>query len=77
MIGMDTKAVNIPAEVFEGIQKRVDGSEFTTVDEYVTYVLSQVLEQVEGGEKPPEEAEMSDEDEEKVKERLRALGYIE
>jgi len=44
-----------------------------TVDEYVTYVLQEVLSSLE----EEEEQVFSEEEEEKVKERLRALGYLD
>ena len=68
------RTVEIPAELYERIEKRVKETEFSSVSEYVTYVLQEVLNTLE------EEEEMevfSEEEEEKVKERLRALGYLD
>lgn len=64
--------VSIPASLFERIEERIKGTEFTSVSDYVTYVLSEVLTEDE------EETEsVSKEDEERIKERLKALGYLE
>lgn len=66
--------MNIPEKIYERIGARVASTDFESVDKYVTYVLEKVLDEVE--EKPKEEG-YSKEDEEKVKERLRSLGYLE
>ena len=66
------RSVKIPDEVYEKIEKRIRETEFDSVDEYVTYVLKEVLASLE-----EEEQVFSEEEEEKVKERLRALGYLD
>ena len=68
------KPVTIPLPLFNKIKKRIDSSEFNDVNEYVTYVLEEVIKQMEEEDDTPE---YSEEDEEKVKERLRALGYLD
>lgn len=71
----DTKhtTISIPTPLAEKIKKRIQGTGFTSLSSYVTYVLSEVLSGLENesGE------EFSKEDEERVKERLRALGYLD
>jgi len=66
------KPVYIPISMYEQIQERVDVSEFTSVEEYVLFVLEEVL-------KDDEEVEIvfSKEEEEEVKKRLKALGYLD
>jgi len=66
--------VKIPSTLYLKIKKRIKSTEFKTVNEYITYVLEEVIKQVEEEEEVPE---YSEEDEEKVKERLRALGYLD
>ena len=68
-------SVSIPIPLFEKIKKRIEGTGFTSVSDYVTFVLREVIasEEEDSGEKEA----FSKEDEEKVKERLRALGYLE
>jgi len=68
--------VSIPKPLYEKIKKRIEGTGFTSVSDYVTYVLREVLASLEEGEKEKEEP-FSREEEEKIKERLRALGYID
>lgn len=56
------------------IEARLEETGFESVDKYVTFVLEEVIKEVEDEE--PEEV-FSEEDEEKVKGRLRALGYLD
>ncbi|MCD6529221.1 CopG family transcriptional regulator [Candidatus Bathyarchaeota archaeon] len=63
--------VSIPTSLFKKIEERIRGTEFSSVSDYVTYVLRELLNEEE------EEEVFSEEDEEKIKARLRALGYID
>jgi len=63
-------AVYIPRDLYEKARKVAEEGGFGSVDELVEFVLKEV---VEGG---AEVSGLSKEDEEKVKERLKALGYI-
>lgn len=64
--------VSIPAPLFRKLEERIKGTGFTSVSSYVTYVLREIVaEENEKAEKP-----FTREDEERVKARLRALGYI-
>ena len=64
--------VKIPRDIYEEIEERIKNTEFSSVDEYVTYVLREVLASLE-----EEEEVFTEEEEEKAKERLRALGYLD
>jgi len=64
--------VLIPTSLFEKVRERIKGTGFSSVSGYVTYVLREVLSEEE-----EEGKEFSKEDEEKIKARLKALGYIE
>lgn len=74
--------VEIKDETLEGIEERVEVSEFESVEEYVNFVLEEVLRQVEGDGSPEkdsgteEEEGFDEEDEEAVQDRLRDLGYL-
>ena len=65
--------VSIPTPLFKKVEERIKGTGFTSVSSYVTYVLREIVTEKEA------EAEKSfaKKDEEKVKARLRALGYID
>ncbi len=64
--------ISIPTPLYNKIKERIKGTGFTSVSSYVTFVLREVLAEVEKEEEP-----FSKEDEEKVKARLRALGYLD
>ncbi len=65
--------ISIPTPLAKKIKKRIEGTGFTSLSSYVTYVLREVIS---GMEEESEEV-FSKEDEEKVKDRLRALGYLD
>lgn len=66
--------VKIPKKLLKKIEERIQGTEFKSVEEYTAFVLEEVVK--EDGEEEVEEV-FSEEDEKKVKERLRALGYLD
>ena len=65
--------ISIPTPLAEKIKKRIAGTGFTSLSSYVTYVLREVLA---GIEEENDEA-FSKQDEDRVKDRLRALGYLD
>lgn len=78
--------ISIPKPLVEKIKKRCEGTGFTSVSSYVTYVLRQLISNMEQKNEPaiqkpqtvnPSREAFSKDDEEKVKERLKALGYIQ
>lgn len=67
------KSVVLSTELYARIEERVKNTGFGSVDEYVIFVLEEVLKEegeAEGG-------AFSKEDEEEVKKRLKALGYLD
>ncbi len=70
----EQKTISIPAELYNAIHERVDGTEFKSVEEYVTFVMEEVIKDDDEEE---EETAFTAEDEEEVKKRLRALGYLD
>lgn len=65
--------IEISKKIANKIKKRIEGTSFKTIDEYVGYVLSELLSDMD----VDESEEISAEDEKKIKERLRALGYLD
>jgi len=63
--------ISIPTPLAKKIKERIKGTGFTSVSEYVTYVLREILVEKE------EEEPFTKEDEERIKARLKALGYID
>ena len=64
--------VSIPTSLYKKIEEKIKGSEITSVSSYVAKVLRESLSK----EETIQEA-LTKEDEEKVKKRLKALGYID
>ncbi len=64
------RTVHIPEETAVGLEARIRGSGFQSVDAFVAFVLARLLE-------TPGEVPFSEEDERRLKERLRSLGYID
>lgn len=67
------RAVELPERVAERVEARLPFTEFDSVDEYVTFVVEEVLYAVE--EAADEDHEAVDEAE--VRSRLESLGYLE
>jgi len=69
----DKIAIYIPKNLYEKLRKQVEasGGEFKSVDEYIIFVLSEFV-----GEDEEEKGVYSPEEEEEIKRRLRALGYL-
>ncbi len=72
MMEKEFKNVSIPTSLYKKIEEKIKGSEITTVSSYITKVLRESLSKEEA-----KQEGFSKEDEEKVKERLKALGYID
>ena len=64
--------VSIPTPLFKKVEERIKGTRFTSASSYVTYVLREIMAEEEESQQP-----FSKQDEERVKARLRALGYID
>lgn len=67
----DKVPVYISRKLYEEVKKRVDesGGEFKSVEEFVEFVLTELLEE-------EEETLYTPEEEEAIKKRLKALGYL-
>ncbi len=64
--------ISIPTSLYKQIEEKIKNSEFSSVSSFITKALKDRLAQ----EEKSQEA-FSEEDEEKVKQRLKALGYID
>ncbi len=65
-------SVTVPVDLFEAIAARVETTEFESVEEYVAFVLRELLR-----DETPEEPQLSEQDEAEVQRKLRDLGYME
>ncbi len=65
--------ITIPKPLYEKIKARIEATGFSSVSDYVTYVLRQLVSSYDEEKK----REFSRRDEETVKKRLKALGYLD
>ena len=63
--------VSIPVPLYEKVKDKIKDTGFTSVSDYVVFVLRELMSEDES------EEGFSKEDEEKVKDRLRSLGYMD
>lgn len=68
-----SRAIYLSTELYDRIKERAETTGFGSVEEYVSFVLMEVLKEEGEGEQLAIDAEQ----EEEVKKRLRALGYLE
>lgn len=69
-----TVTLKIPNELYDNLSELIDGTGFRSVTEFAVYVLRDV---VAGGKIKSPTPGLSEREVELVRERLRALGYIE
>jgi len=68
--------VEIDDNIYEVLDARAEEKEYEDTNEYIEHLLKQVVEKIKK-EKEAGESSYSDEEEEKVKDRLRDLGYLD
>ncbi|WP_434522795.1 hypothetical protein [Halorubrum sp. AS12] len=66
--------MELPEQVVERVEERLPRTEWDEPREYVTYVLEEVLYQVE---QETEDDDFEEVDEAKVEDRLKSLGYLD
>ena len=64
--------VEIPTDLYKQIEEKIKKSDVSSVADFITTLLKDKLSIDQ-----PETDSLSSEDEEKVKERLKALGYMD
>lgn len=69
----DTRSLELPERLAERVDARLPRTEFDSVDEYVAFVLEEVLYAVE----TETDDEVESVDEAAVRSRLESLGYLE
>ena len=68
-------SVSIPTSLYKKIEERVKVTEFKSVSDYVAFVLREVLRNIEENEE--EKQGFTKEEQESIKKRLKALGYLD
>jgi Arc/MetJ-type ribon-helix-helix transcriptional regulator len=71
---MEMQEIRIPKVLYDDIKARLKDTGFTSVSDYASYVLAEVISNMDQDDKGET---ISDSDQEKIKERLRALGYLD
>lgn len=72
--------ISIPKALAEKLKKKMEGTGFRSLSSYVTYILRQIVSSIEmekQSENQSEKEAFSKTEEEAVKARLRALGYLD
>ena len=64
--------IKIPRPLYEKVSEVIDGSGYNSVTDFVTYVLRDLIASREAG----GNSELSNEEIESVKRRLKNLGYL-
>jgi len=77
MSDLNITTISIPKVLSEKLKEKMEGTGFNSVSSYVTYILRQVLSSsiVQPDEQKKEA--LTEQEEQKVKERLRSLGYLD
>lgn len=77
MAGNDekTNSIEIPSSLFDRVEKRLPKTDFSSVSDYVSYLVREVLNSIEEDETKAKP--FTDEEEKEIEERLRNLGYID
>ena len=71
---METQEIRIPKVLYDEMKSKLKDTGFTSVSDYASYILAEVLSSMK---EDTNDDSISDADQEKVKERLRALGYLD
>ena len=71
--GRGHQGVLLPVELYSKIEEKVKATGFGSVDEYIIFVLEEVIKE----DSNEEERALSKEEEEEIKKRLKKLGYQE
>ncbi|RKY81833.1 CopG family transcriptional regulator [candidate division KSB1 bacterium] len=63
--------ISIPTSLYEKIEEKIKGTNFSSIASFVTYILGKVVAENDTTET------LSQEEEEQIKQKLQSLGYIE
>lgn len=69
----DTQSLELPTRIVERVERRLPRTEWSSPEEYIVFVMEEVLYQVE---QETENDDFEAVDEEEVKDRLKSLGYL-
>jgi Arc/MetJ-type ribon-helix-helix transcriptional regulator len=66
----EPRTIRLSEDLVHGIEERIRGTGFESVDAFVEFVMAKLLER-------PGDGVFSEDDERNLRERLRSLGYID
>lgn len=69
----NTQSMELPTRIVERVEDRLPRTEWETPEEYITFVMEEVLYRVES---ETEDDDFDPVDEAEVKDRLKSLGYL-
>jgi hypothetical protein len=69
----ETRTVELPGRIVDRIEERLPRTEWDEPEEYISYVMEEVLYRVE---KETTDDDFEPVDEEELKSRLESLGYL-
>lgn len=69
-----TRSVELPERIVDRVEARLPRTEWNEPKDYITYVMEEVLYQVE---QETEDDGFESVDEDEVKDRLKSLGYLD
>jgi hypothetical protein len=70
----ETQSVELPERIVDRVEARLPRTEWDTAEEYITFVMEEVLYRVE---EETEDDDFEGVDEDEVKDRLESLGYLD
>lgn len=68
------QTVELPDELLSRVEQRLPRTEFDAADEYIAFVVEEVLYRVEA---ETEDDDFEPVDEREIKDRLQSLGYLD
>ncbi len=71
----NNKKVDIPLSLYKKIEARLPKTDFKTVSDYITFIVREVLNNIEKDEQ--DGPDYTPEEEKEIEDRLRNLGYID
>ena len=73
------ESVDLPADLLERVDTRLEQSSFEDRSEYITYVLDKILSELEDNSESSDSKNVDDSSsktDDEIKDRLRDLGYL-
>lgn len=68
--------VDVDDDIYSVLEARAEEKDFDDTEKYIKYLLEQIVEKIKR-EKEQQDSTYSEEEEQKVKKRLKDLGYLD